>query len=472
MPSSSLYRNSLVPNGHYGWIVVSGTALINVFNQSLVSVFGLLYGDHLQNMGQGTVGAALVMNINSVALNFSGLITGPALKIFRPRAVAAIGSFLSGFGLILSSMSNQLWQIIFAYGLVGLGLGFINPSSFIAVNSYFSTKRGRAIGLALAGTGLGQMIMPNVVRILLDNYGFRGAALIMGALAFHGLVGAALFQPVEWHMKRMSDTCFNEKKMLLQPCRHSANKHAYHEVMATDAEIDDDDASDTISIDSEAVLIKTPTWKQRIAKALDLDLLFDLQFISIAIGLSLAYTASINFSMLLPYFLQEEGGLSRSDCALCMSVLATFDLASRLTLPAITDRLKLSCRVIFLIGAILLTVTRAILAETTDRTSLIVMSALYGYVRAATVVNQNLTISEYAAQDKLASSLSLTMIMKGIFVMTIGQLLGWIRDYTGSYSICLHAQNVLLIIVIVIWLPEILYRKYKGTKRRQHPVAI
>lgn len=52
------------------------------------------------------------------------------------------------------------------------------------------------------------------------------------------------------------------------------------------------------------------------------------------------------------------------------------------------------------------------------------MSAVYGYVRAATVVNQNLTISEYAAPDKLSSSLSLTMIMKGVFVMTIGQLLG------------------------------------------------
>lgn len=43
-----------------------------MFNQSLVSLFGLLFGDHLQNMGQETVGAALVMNINSVILNFSG----------------------------------------------------------------------------------------------------------------------------------------------------------------------------------------------------------------------------------------------------------------------------------------------------------------------------------------------------------------------------------------------------------------
>lgn len=43
-----------------------------MFNQSLVSLFGLLFGEHLRDLGQGTVGAALIMNINSVVLNFSG----------------------------------------------------------------------------------------------------------------------------------------------------------------------------------------------------------------------------------------------------------------------------------------------------------------------------------------------------------------------------------------------------------------
>lgn len=107
-----------------------------------------------------------------------------------------------------------------------------------------------------------------------------------------------------------------------------------------------------------------------------------------------------------------------------MSILAAADLVSRLTLPTLTDKLKISCRIVFLIGAILLTITRTILAETLSRHRLIIMSAIYGYVRAATVVNQNLTISEYATQDKLASALGLNMIAKGVFVMTIGQLLG------------------------------------------------
>lgn len=70
---------------------------------------------------------------------------------------------------------------------VGVGLGLINPSTFIAVNSYFTSRRGQAIGLAMAGTGVGQMIMPHVVRVLLDNYGFKGTILIMGGLALNGV---------------------------------------------------------------------------------------------------------------------------------------------------------------------------------------------------------------------------------------------------------------------------------------------
>lgn len=63
------------------------------------------------------------------------------------------------------------------------------------------------------------------------------------------------------------------------------------------------------------------------------------------------------------------------------------------------------------------------------------MSAIYGYVRAATVVNQNLTISEYASEDKLAGALGLNMIAKGVFVMTIGQFL-------GEFALCIVRVTV------------------------------
>jgi hypothetical protein len=40
--------------------------------QSLVSTFGLLFGDALKNMGQETTGAALIMNVMSATTNLSG----------------------------------------------------------------------------------------------------------------------------------------------------------------------------------------------------------------------------------------------------------------------------------------------------------------------------------------------------------------------------------------------------------------
>lgn len=41
-------------------------------NLSLVSVFTLIFGDEIENMGYGTEEAALVMNLMSATTNFSG----------------------------------------------------------------------------------------------------------------------------------------------------------------------------------------------------------------------------------------------------------------------------------------------------------------------------------------------------------------------------------------------------------------
>lgn len=53
------------------------------------------------------------------------------------------------------------------------------------------------------------------------------------------------------------------------------------------------------------------------------------------------------------------------------------------------------------------------------------------------------------------------MVIKVIFVITVGQLLGWIRDYFQSYSFCLQTLNILILIIVIFWTPEIIYKKCK-----------
>lgn len=55
---------------------------------------------------------------------------------------------------------------------------------------------------------------------------------------------------------------------------------------------------------------------------------------------------------------------------------------------------------------------------------IIICSLITGYIRAGTVVNQNLTISEYCSQDQLPYALGLNMVNKGLVVITLGQFLG------------------------------------------------
>lgn len=74
-------------------------------------------------------------------------------------------------------------------------------SSLVALNNYFSKNRGQAVGFSMAGTAVGFMLMPLAVQLLLKEYDFSGAVLILSAVCLNGVVGAMLYQPVEWHMK-------------------------------------------------------------------------------------------------------------------------------------------------------------------------------------------------------------------------------------------------------------------------------
>lgn len=75
----------------------------------------------------------------------------------------------------------------------GLGIGLLQSSTFLAIDAYFTTRRGRAVGVAMAGTGLGQMFMPHLVRYLLDNFAYKGTTLILGGLALNGVSFLIIF---------------------------------------------------------------------------------------------------------------------------------------------------------------------------------------------------------------------------------------------------------------------------------------
>lgn len=60
-----------------------------------------------------------------------------------------------------------------------------------------------ANGLCISGSAIGSIILPPVLRWLLETYGYRGSCLIMGGITLNVLVGALFYEPVEQHMIRV-----------------------------------------------------------------------------------------------------------------------------------------------------------------------------------------------------------------------------------------------------------------------------
>ncbi|EDW75241.1 uncharacterized protein Dwil_GK20065 [Drosophila willistoni] len=196
----------VAPDGGWGWVACFGVSLVNLATRSIEPSFGLLFGDTLKELNVGTTGAAIIISALDVCMNFSGLFVGPLLKEFSYRKVAIAGSMLCGLGLALTSPATSMAHILSTYSVInGIGVGLSTSAAFVALNHYFKHKRGQAVGLSMAGTAMGMLIMPQLVRVLLEAYDFSGAVLLLAGVALNATVGSVLLQPVKWHMKEEFD---------------------------------------------------------------------------------------------------------------------------------------------------------------------------------------------------------------------------------------------------------------------------
>lgn len=82
-----------------------------------------------------------------------------------------------------------------------MGVAAVMSAFNLAIHSFFSEKRGRAVGVGMSITGLGAILMPLLMSLLISTYGWRGAVLILSAMCLHSLLSATLLRPAKWYLK-------------------------------------------------------------------------------------------------------------------------------------------------------------------------------------------------------------------------------------------------------------------------------
>lgn len=125
---------------------------------------------------------------------FLYMLTGKLTDRFGPRIVMTACGLLLGLGLLLMSRISAIWQLYLFYGLlIGMGHsgGLVPLPSTVA--RWFVKRRGVMTGIAMAGIGVGAVVMPPVASQLIASYGWRNSYLVIGIVALVLIISVTQF---------------------------------------------------------------------------------------------------------------------------------------------------------------------------------------------------------------------------------------------------------------------------------------
>lgn len=162
----------------FGWWIVLSTFVILALNQGLLGQGFTIYFLPLQTeFGWSRALLATGYSLSHVESGLLGPFEGWFADRFGPRRVVVIGVVLLGAGFILLSLVQSIVTFFAAFLVISAGssLGGFLPLS-VAVLNWFVRKRGLALGMAMAGSGLGGVIV-TAVAWSVTTQGWRFTAL-------------------------------------------------------------------------------------------------------------------------------------------------------------------------------------------------------------------------------------------------------------------------------------------------------
>ncbi|KAL6304829.1 MFS general substrate transporter [Sparassis latifolia] len=181
-----------LPTRKYQILLVLSGFLMTFHVIGINSIYGLFqefYTSPQTNISDGRGRDALVSLVGTIGtgLTWSGSIfVNPLMaRVDRLMLITLSGAFIMSMGIFLASFSTKLWHLFLTQALLyGIGSSLYYFPIMSLTPAYFDRHRGAAMGIVLAGSGVGGLVLAPVFHLLLDRYGIRWALRIPGIWNF------------------------------------------------------------------------------------------------------------------------------------------------------------------------------------------------------------------------------------------------------------------------------------------------
>jgi sugar phosphate permease len=367
---------------------VTATAFSALFSVVGLALYGLpLYYDFMvREFGWSrtvvTSGNALSKLVVGPLFGFAA---GWIVDRFGPRRLMMAGILMAGGALVGLGAVSALWMFYAFYLLNALGYVCGGPlPNQVLLSNWFDRTRGRAMGIAYLGIGIGGAMVPWLAHWLTDLFGWRISLQVLGVL----VVAVAL--PLVYLVQERPPDAVPEAR----PPEPGAQAFQ---------------ASDSLR-----PILTSPA------------------FYLLALGSMCSIAAVGGTNQHLKLFLSLDRGYSQGDAARIISLVLTFSIAGRLIMGWLADRT--SRKHVMLLVYLLVAGAIPILLAASSARAMYIFAAVFGLGLGGEYMIIPLVAAELFGVERLGRIMGIVLTADGVAEATAPMLVGYLRDVGSSYN--------------------------------------
>jgi MFS family permease len=179
---------------NYGWVVVGACATMIFVTYGLIYSYSVFFKPLAAHFQWDRAAVSLIYSLAVIIRGAAAIGTGWLADKYGSRKVMVFCGLIMAAGYLLSSRVTSLWQFFFTYAVIeAIGMSGAWGICTAVPSRWFSKNRGLVLGITVAGSGLGTLLIVPFAERLVTVYDWSQAFVVCGIGAGVVMVASALF---------------------------------------------------------------------------------------------------------------------------------------------------------------------------------------------------------------------------------------------------------------------------------------